>query len=285
MQPEQRLATAPNVAELPALAWDALLDRPGTEHLVYLYTSEAALARVVATFCGAGLARGEAAIVIATPAHADRFMDGLVAAGVDVPDLLARRRFVAVDAQACLDRFMVDGRPDRAAFRGVIGDVLARVRATAPAGVRLYGEMVDLLWARDLAAATALEALWNEVLAEDPAALLCAYRIDNFDRHAHRTVLPAVMRCHSHVMPVDDPARLEQAVERAYAEVFGPQGEPEALRRLIVARREPGPVMPPAQAALVGLRHLESRTADAVLASAREHYRRRPTDPLDASAA
>lgn len=33
--------------------------------------------------------------------------------------------------------------------------------------------------------------------------------------------MPAIASRHSHVLPVDDPARFEQPVERAFADVFG----------------------------------------------------------------
>ena len=49
----------------------------------------------------------------------------------------------------------------------------------------------------------------------------CGYSIDNFDPNTYQGILQGVSRAHSHLVPVEDYARLERAVERAYAEVFG----------------------------------------------------------------
>jgi hypothetical protein len=170
---------------------------------------------------------------------------------------------------------VVDGMPDPAAFRRLVAEMLGRVHAAGYRRVRLYGEMVDLLWQEDLEAALRLEALWNGVLADEPITMLCAYRIDNFDRYAHRRVLLRVSQMHSHLIPVDDYPRFERAVARAYADVFGPRGDAEALRDALVSRFPPHPVMPPAQAALFALRGVNGHTADDVLDRARAYYSKR----------
>jgi hypothetical protein len=133
--------------------------------------------------------------------------------------------------------------------------------------------MVDLLWQDNLPATERLEALWGELLAERQVCLLCAYRVDTFDRHAHRGLLPRIGRSHTHLMPVEDEARYDEAVDRACRDVFGPGGEGDVLRRLLAARPST-PCMPPAHAALVALRELGGDIADAVLARARRYYER-----------
>jgi hypothetical protein len=123
-----------------------------------------------------------------------------------------------------------------------------------------------------LPAALQLEALWTELLAERRIALLCAYRIDNFDRHVHRGLLHQISRSHSHLVPVEDYARFDEAVDRAYRDVFGAGGDTAALRQLMVSQPLSTTRMPSAQAALVALRQLRGDIADAVLARAREYY-------------
>ena len=78
---------------------------------------------------------------------------------------------------------LLDGRPDETPFRPVIGDVLATVRARAATGrVRVFGEMVSLLWeAGRQHDAARLEQLWNSLLHDSGCSLYCAYRIDLFD--------------------------------------------------------------------------------------------------------
>jgi hypothetical protein len=79
--------------------WEAVLDAPSAcDHLVQLYTDDDFLARAVAHFVGAGFGVGEAAVIIATPAHLARFLDRLP----EGPDALARGQLIAIDAADCL---------------------------------------------------------------------------------------------------------------------------------------------------------------------------------------
>lgn len=253
--------------------WEGLLRTPHPcDHLVQLYTDDAFLARAVAHFVGVGLAQGEAAVIIAIPAHVALFTERLRKAGVDVAAALAREQLLVFDAHACLAAFMVDGTPDRADFFSLVMPVLERARAAGFARIRFYGEMVNLLWDHNLEATVKLEELWNEVLAEQGVCLLCAYRIDNFDRHAHRGVLHQITRCHSHFIPVDDYERLDRAVDRAYADVFGARAETHNLRELMVSTSPPAAQMPSAQVALFALRALPPSIADAVLERTRHYY-------------
>jgi len=76
----------------------------------------------------------------------------------------------------------------------------------------------------------------------------------------------------SHLVPVEHYQRLESAVDRAFREVFGAEGDTAALRDLLVAGVPPTPAMPPAEAALIALRGLRTDIADAVLERARHYY-------------
>jgi hypothetical protein len=257
--------------------WRPLLRTPHPcDHLIQLYTDEDFLARAVAEFVGGGLGSGEAGVIVATPPHVELFK-GALATQVDVASMVARQQLVFVDAESCLARFMAGGMPDRTAFFAVIDEMLHPVRDAGRGRVRVFGEMVDLLWNDNPPATVALEALWNEVLNDPRLCLLCAYRIDNFDCHAHRGVLHQVSRSHSHLIPAEDYDRLDHAVDRAYRDVFGPGGDPGSLRALLVARHSARTIMPPAQAALEVLRGLNDTLADAVLERARHHYAASPT--------
>lgn len=250
--------------------WKAVLDAPSAcDHVVQLYTDDDFLARAVVHFVGAGFAEGEAAVLIATPAHIALLTDRLP----DAAAATARGQLVVLDAQATLKSLLVDAMPDREAFLEVVTDVLDRVRAAGYSKIRLYGGMVNLLWEEDsLEAAIRLEELWNDLLAEQRVSLLCTYRIDPFDRHAHRSALSPISRVHSHLIPVDDYERFEGAVDRAYTDVFGRDGDVELLRDLLVTTLGPVPVMPRAQAALLALREVNGHTADAVLERAKAYY-------------
>jgi hypothetical protein len=246
------------------------------DHIVQLYTDEAFLTRAVTQFIGTGLLAGEAAAIIATPRHISAF-ELQLGTMVDVADARVRDQLIVFDAEASLARLMVDGQPDREVFRAFVNAILDRAQAAGNGRVRLFGEMVNLLCDRDPEATAHLESLWNEVIAERRVSLLCAYRLDNFDRHVHRGLLHQISRSHSHVVPVEHYHRLESAVDRAYREIFGAEGDTASLRDLLVAGSAPSPIMPSAQAALIALRGLRTDIADAVLERARHYY----TAPID----
>ena len=263
------------MAETPARnpSWQASLAEatPGA-HLVQIYTDDAFLARAVACFIGEGLRRGEAAVIVATPAHARAFAAALTADGVDVVKAHARGRLTLLNAQECLAKFIVAGAPDHAAFDAMVKEFLDRLRSAGHGRVRLFGEMVDLLWTGEQRAALDLEDWWNEVLRDTRLSLLCAYRMDNFDSHVHRSGLVRICERHSELIPVADYERLDRAVDRAYEDVFGSAGDCVALREQLVRSYPLAGRMPAAQAALLALRDVEARTADALLERARHYY-------------
>src|SRR5437899_1284920 len=180
----------------PQPSWELLLGTPRPhDHFVQLYTDDGFFGRAVAHFLGEGLRNGEAAAIIATAPHAELITDCLSGAGVNVADAVARGQFAILDAHECLEQIMAGKpMPTRAGFLAIVNPVLERGQAAGYSSIRLFGEMVNLLWDQNLDATIRLEELWNEVLAGHTASLLCAYRIDPFDRHARRGVLHRVSR-------------------------------------------------------------------------------------------
>jgi DcmR-like sensory protein len=252
--------------------WETHLRTPAPcDHVIQLYTDDGFLTRAVGEFIGTALQQGEGAVVVATPAHVEAITAALRRC-VDVVSARERTQLVVLDARSCLSHFMRAGHPDPDLFFTIVGAVLDRVSAAGFPRIRIFGEMVDLLWDQNLPATLELEALWSQVLAARGGSLLCAYRIDNFDRRAHGGVLHQLSRSHSHLVPVEDYARLERAVDRAYHEVFGADSEAGLLREILGQPPAGGPAMPPAQAALLALRNVRSDLADDVLERARRYY-------------
>lgn len=153
----------------------------GHQHLVEFYETDATLAGSVARFLAPAMSGPGAAVVVATPAHRAAFEVALADAGIDIAGAIAAGRYVRVDAAELLGTFMVDSAPDEAAFQREVGGVLERMTAVGRP-LRIYGEMVALLWeAGDAGAAVALEDLWNDISARYGFDLLCAYRLSTFD--------------------------------------------------------------------------------------------------------
>jgi hypothetical protein len=75
------------------------------------------------------------------------------------------------------------------------------VRADGRYGrIRVYGEMVNLLWRHDHPATHRLEELWNDTIARLGLSLLCGYQVDGRRERAIPSDLQAL---HSHLIPLE----------------------------------------------------------------------------------
>ena len=184
--------------------WDHLLRTPfPCDHIIQLYTDEEVLLRALERFAGSGLEQGEAVIVIATAEHLAALTKRLIAGGQKLPINIAEGAFITLDAERCLARFMRNGLPDRAAFRAVVEPVLDRLKTAGYGRIRLFGEMVNLIWRHNGPGTVQLEELWNDVIAEHQVCLLCAYHVEAADAEGKRGLLHRISRCHSHSFPED----------------------------------------------------------------------------------
>jgi hypothetical protein len=254
-------------------SWTAFLRQANAcTHGVQIYADVDDLARSVAAFLAAGFDVGEPGLVVATPEQLERFQAALDAAGWYAPQLRSRGLLHIEDADALLERILVDGYPSAAAVETVIGGLLDELAERFPKRTtRVFGEMVDLLCARGEAeAAISLEELWNSLAWSRSFSLLCGYHLDVFDRDAQAATLPEVCRTHSHVMPANDPAKLSLAVDQALVGVLGLEraGQVYALVGEQIRRER----VPAPQLALMWVSANIPALADRILASARELY-------------
>ncbi|WP_164012430.1 MEDS domain-containing protein [Pyxidicoccus trucidator] len=217
-----------------------LLRHPANDsHIVQFYEDEAFLLDVLDQYLGAGLAAGEPLIVIATEPHRRAILQRLAAAGVDVEAACGSGQLTLLDARETLSRFMVNGSPDEGRFQEVVGGALTRALAEGHGRrVRAYGEMVDLLWREgNPDAAVALEELWNDLAARYPFSLLCTYALGGFGDEAHARPFRDICRAHSHVVPTERYAGLEDPDCRL-REVTLLQQRAQALENEVSHRRQ-----------------------------------------------
>jgi hypothetical protein len=109
------------------------------------------------------------------------------------------------------------------------------------------------------------------VLRDERLSLLCAYRLDPLDRQV-QGALRRVTRCHSHLLPAENHDRFEQAIDRAYAEVFGVGADVDTLRELMVSAQNLPTAMREAQAAMFALDTMPELIAQDVRARAQRHF-------------
>ena len=254
--------------------WHCLLtDAAPRDHIVQLYQDQDFLNRAVCRFAAAALANGEGLILVPTGAHWNAFRPRLEAEGVDVEAAQDRGQLTVVDADEFLPSFMRGTMPDAPVFLGLATEVITRARgAGCYPKVRWWGEMVNVLWERgDIAASMTLEDLFDQLAHGHDIAIFCSFLMDNFNGEVHTRMLPRLGENHSHLIPVEDYARLERAVADALRETIGPDEAPVLEGQLLL--RYPAPFhMPRPQALLLALRQVLPLVADAVLQRSRTLY-------------
>jgi hypothetical protein len=139
----------------------------------------------VVEFLSGGVAKGGVALAIALTEHADFLRRRL-----------PRERVTILDAGKTLNEILEDGQPDPVRFRRVIGGLVRRAAAQGP--VYAYGEMVALLCMTGRhEAALRLEELWNELVPEVGAQLLCGYPRTVLASQEDAAIIRSIKRQHA----------------------------------------------------------------------------------------
>jgi signal transduction histidine kinase len=217
---------------------------PAGLHSVQFYTDDGFLLEGVTRYVGSALGAGDAAVVIATPAHRDGLAQRLRTLGFDLELATTQGRYVPLDADETLDQFMVDGAPDPARFTVSVGGTIARA-ATRDRRVAAFGEMVALLWERgNREAALRLEQLWNDLAHELTFDLHCAYPMSCFSQYEDAGQIADVCAEHNRVVPTESYMSLLTEDERLRTIALFQQ-KAEALEtevreknRLLIAEQE-----------------------------------------------
>lgn len=165
------------------------------DHAVQFFQEDLGLIETVSTFAREGLRRDETVIMVATASHHTQLRKALFSA----PDLDAYLdHYLCFEAAECLSQFMVKNWPDEEWFKKFIGGLLYQVTAQG-SRVRIYGEMVSLLWADEKrGAAIRLEKLWNRLATKIEFSLLCGYALAGSHPMDDRS-LDLICNLHSHV--------------------------------------------------------------------------------------
>ncbi|MEO6308272.1 MAG: MEDS domain-containing protein [Nitrospiraceae bacterium] len=169
-------------------------------HAVQFYQDDVGLIEAVAAFIKAGYEENATIIVVATETHRADLRITFQDSGITGIEDRVRH----YDATDLLSAFMVDGWPNHTRFTATVGRIVQQAALAGP--VRIFGEMVAVLWAEgQTRAAIRLEELWNELATRHAFSLLCAYPIAGFpDQKADLAIL-RVCHTHSHVYFPEQP--------------------------------------------------------------------------------
>jgi MEDS: MEthanogen/methylotroph, DcmR Sensory domain len=169
-------------------------------HVAQFYDRDEELAETAGDYLAGAIAEGGAAVVVATPGRCARFQARLAAGGVDVGAARRDGTLVCLDATRVAPRLTRAGRIDPAAFGTQFRPAILAA-GEAPGPVRVYGEVVALLWAAgQVNAALELEGLWNDLGRQIPFSLFCGYPRDLVESSQHQDVVAEVCRLHSSVV-------------------------------------------------------------------------------------
>ena len=118
-------------------------------HTVQFYSQDSFLLDGLSRFIGTALGAGDAAVILATRAHREGLESRLHAHGLNTAGAVSQGRYIAQDAAETLAKIMVEGFPDAARFREVIGSLVIQAQNAVEHGRRVaaFGEaLVALLW-------------------------------------------------------------------------------------------------------------------------------------------
>ena len=162
----------------------------GTVHAVQFYETDDYLIQTLAEYVAGAFAAGDAAIVVATEQHRAALDDRLAARGVDVRQAREAGTYFSLDARELLARFTIGNSISPTRFADIVGHLIVQARGDGNARqVRVFGEMVALLWADgDRNGALVLEGLWNELTRRLSFPLLCAYPASFFSTEGDSVV-------------------------------------------------------------------------------------------------
>jgi len=171
------------------------------EHVVQIYGDDRVFLDGLEGFVGSALRAGESAVVIATARHLHGLETRMRAKGIDVDRVRAENLYIPRLAEDLLDTFMEKDWPDEGRFMLAIGQLLGLARGREGRKVRIFGEMVAILWSRGNHPATIhLELLWSKACAAERFPVFCAYPRDTFSRNATESIVE-ICRIHSRVAP------------------------------------------------------------------------------------
>jgi hypothetical protein len=191
------LSSAPNTpATNSQIFWGEIAP---SEHIAQFYENDSVLLDTLAGFVAGGIKNGECVIVIATPEHRTGLEKRLTVSGVEIWRAQVENRYMALDAETTLARFMMNGLPDEGLFTECVESLLRQATSNGRR-VRAFGEMVALLWARGEAAGTVrLEFLWQSFCQGHALSLLCAYPKAGFTEDPTKS-LAHICAAHSRVV-------------------------------------------------------------------------------------
>ena len=179
------------------------------DHILQIYENDESIVAALSQFIISGFETNESVVIVATDEHLATLDTLLLLKGYDLQELKNKNRYLTFEANDLLSKFMVAGWPDEELFFKAVTEIIKRVKNNNK--VRVYGEMVAILWAQGHSGATVrLEHLWTKLCRQEEFMLFCAYPKIGFTQDitasinhicsAHNKMISGEVNVHSGVL-------------------------------------------------------------------------------------
>ena len=173
------------------------------EHVGQLFDEPASLGRSAAAFLLDNATPDTTLLIVAKPAHWRVIADELERCGYPLESRMLDGRLYVLDSTSTVLRLLTDGAPDSARFDSVIGSFVGELASESPGGLRIFGDMVDVLADRgNLRDACIFEGWWNRLARSVPFSLFCGYSSMNLAGPGTVNMRRAI--CHLHTRMATD---------------------------------------------------------------------------------
>jgi len=167
------------------------------DHVLQLYENDVIFIDTLIGFVESTIRANQIAIVIATNSHLTALEAQLENHGHTIEKLIADHIFIPVSAEDTLDEVFVDDSVDENRFMQVLSNFLDHAKHNQKK-VRVFGEMVALLWAQgNKDAALQLEHVANRISKQEAFIRYCAYPKELFTADGSDK---SVCDCHSKII-------------------------------------------------------------------------------------
>lgn len=168
------------------------------DHLIQIYESEKIFLDTLEGFAGAGILAGDSVVIVATASHLQSLNERLRKQGFNLESLALEHKYIPLEANETLSKFMVNDWPDEDLFRSLVSALL-RNATKNNRKVRAFGEMVAVLWEKGLNGATVqLEHLWCD-LHKGGFTLYCAYPKNGFTQSPGESI-DTICKAHTKII-------------------------------------------------------------------------------------
>ena len=249
-----------------------LIDAPVNRHFAQFHRDSQEATKAVGLFIETGLRRKNGVLAVLGANHKDMLLDRLRRSGLDPEAFRRSGQLHILDAEPTLKHIMRGDTPDWDTFRTVVGEAVESVQGFGRTTVRVYGELVSLLWRDGNAnAAIRLEEFWNELARIYPFSLFCSYVVDYHAPACYHGPLSDIGRTHSDVIATSEDERFREALETASRDIFGAPLSEVAIEG--VTEQHPGENhLPTGQRAMLWITRNRPASSAALLERARQYY-------------